>query len=192
MSFKKYNLPKNSFIQGWYMPEKICDSLINYFKNNKEKAKPGVIYNKGNNTTDKKIKNSLDINLDNNPFNQDVYEYRLQLQEILNLYIKEYPEVHNLDNFIIENVNLQWYPKKGGYKEWHSERGSKYNMDRVLVFMTYLNNVKNGGTYFKYQDTHTPAIKGLTLIWPPDWTHTHKGEISNSEKMIATGWFKFL
>ena len=35
-----------------------------------------------------------------------------------------------------------------------------------------------------------PAIKGLTLIWPPWWTHTHKGQIAEEhEKMIVTGWY---
>jgi hypothetical protein len=68
----------------------------------------------------------------------------------------------------------------------------KQNMDRVLVFMTYLNDVKDGGTHFKYQKVTTPAIKGLTIIWPPDWTHTHKGQISDDKKIIATGWFRLI
>ena len=36
--------------------------------------------------------------------------------------------------------------------------------------MTYLNDVKDGGTEFFYQKLKTPAKKGLTLIWP--WSHT--------------------
>ena len=47
-------------------------------------------------------------------------------------------------------------------------------------------------THFKYQDITTPAIKGLTVIWPPDWTHTHKGQISDNKKIIATGWFTLI
>ena len=58
--------------------------------------------------------------------------------------------------------------------------------------MTYLNNVPNGGTMFKYQKLISPAKKGLTLLWPPDFSHTHKGEISKThEKYIATGWLNF-
>jgi len=27
------------------------------------------------------------------------------------------------------------------------------------------------------------------LIWPADWTHTHRGIVApNEEKIIATGW----
>ena len=58
--------------------------------------------------------------------------------------------------------------------------------------MTYLNTLKKGGTMFKYQKITTPATKGLTLIWPTDHTHTHKGQISNEEKIISTGWFEFI
>ena len=58
--------------------------------------------------------------------------------------------------------------------------------------MTYLNNVDEGGTEFYYQKMITPAKKGLTLIWPTDWTHTHKGQISKTqEKFIITGWYSF-
>ena len=63
----------------------------------------------------------------------------------------------------------------------------------MLVFMTYLNDVLDGGTEFKYQKLITKAKKGLTLIWPSDFTHTHKGQISNtSEKYIITGWFSYI
>ena len=56
--------------------------------------------------------------------------------------------------------------------------------------MTFLNDVPNGGTMFKYQNITVPAKKGLTLIWPTDFTHTHKGEISKThEKYIVTGWY---
>ena len=56
--------------------------------------------------------------------------------------------------------------------------------------MTYLNDVPDGGTAFYHQKIETKAEKGLTLIWPSTWTHTHKGIISpTSEKQIVTGWY---
>jgi hypothetical protein len=58
--------------------------------------------------------------------------------------------------------------------------------------MTYLNDVDDGGTDFFYQKITSPAKKGLTIIWPTDWTHMHKGQVSmTKEKMIVTGWFTF-
>lgn len=58
--------------------------------------------------------------------------------------------------------------------------------------MTYLNDVQNGGTEFLYQKITTKAKKGLTLIWPSDFTHTHRGQICDKTKYIITGWFDFI
>ena len=64
---------------------------------------------------------------------------------------------------------------------------------RLLVFMTYLNDVEDGGeTEFLYQNLKVKPEKGKTLIWPSEWTHTHRGLTSKSEsKFIVTGWFEF-
>ena len=33
----------------------------------------------------------------------------------------------------------------------------------------------------------------MTVIWPVDWTYTHRGIVSPTEtKYIATGWFNYL
>ena len=59
---------------------------------------------------------------------------------------------------------------------------------RHLVFMTYLNDC-DAGTEFLFQDIKIQPKKGLTLIWPSDWTFTHRGIVSTTqEKFIATGW----
>ena len=59
--------------------------------------------------------------------------------------------------------------------------------------MLYLNNVKNGGTEWKYQELKTEAVSGDLVIWPASFTHTHRGIISKTdEKYIATGWFENL
>ena len=58
--------------------------------------------------------------------------------------------------------------------------------------MTYMNDVPDGGTEWFHQDKYVPAQRGYTVIWPSDWTHFHRGRVSNtSEKYIITGWFSF-
>jgi hypothetical protein len=59
--------------------------------------------------------------------------------------------------------------------------------------MTYLNDVNDQGeTEFYHQNIKIKPEKGLTLIWPADWTHTHRGITSPSEnKFIVTGWYNF-
>jgi hypothetical protein len=60
--------------------------------------------------------------------------------------------------------------------------------------MTYLNDVNDDGeTEFYYQNLKIKPQKGKTVIWPADWTHTHRGITSpTQEKYIITGWFNFI
>ena len=62
----------------------------------------------------------------------------------------------------------------------------------MVAWMTYLNDIEEGGeTYFKQQECKVRPKKGLTLLWPADWTHFHKGiPAPNEEKMIITGWYE--
>ena len=58
--------------------------------------------------------------------------------------------------------------------------------------MTFLNDVDDN-TEFKYQNLMgVGGKKGLTLIWQAPWTHTNKGQVSNTQtKYIITGWYNF-
>ena len=57
------------------------------------------------------------------------------------------------------------------------------------MFITYLNDVPNGGTEFYYQDYTVRALKGNTVLFPAGLTHKHRGQISDDhEKYIITGW----
>ena len=185
--FKEHTISNDLFLKGWYIPEKICDGLVKYYNDNYNKTVLGKI----GLGLDKNIKDSTDLSLGVNNTDSKILNYKEILQKLLDNYIKKFPELNMADHFNIEDLNIQKYPKNGGFKIWHYERSSKKHSDRTLVFMTYLNNVDKGGTCFKYQDLITPAKKGLTLIWPPDFTHTHKGQIADKEKIIITGWFKF-
>ena len=59
--------------------------------------------------------------------------------------------------------------------------------------MNYLNSVKEGGeTAWHHQKLKVKPEKGLTVIWPVDWTFTHKGYTTiNEDKYIITGWYNF-
>ena len=40
---KELDLPFHSFMGGYYMPEDVCDFVVNYFKKNKDKHIKGKI-----------------------------------------------------------------------------------------------------------------------------------------------------
>ena len=194
-NFKEYELDKKYLMGGWYIPEDICDKMIDFYNLNKHKQTPGMQYNKKElHHVDESIKQSTDLHIHPQVDFYPLNLYRDALQECLHNYIKKYDEVANLSRFnITELYNLQHYKKGGGFKKWHYESGNQkedFIQRRLLVFMTYLNDVEDGGTEFKYQNLTTPAKKGLTLIWPVWWTHTHRGQVSHTkEKYIVTGWY---
>jgi hypothetical protein len=187
----------NNFIKLWQMKElSLCDDLITYWKNN-EKF-PGSNYTQnGAVVVNKEEKDSLDvvINIDNG-VPVPLENYLKNLQTAVNNYIEEFPMCNQYSAWgLIDKITIQYYPLGGGYKVWHCERGApQYPITtRHLVFMTYLNDVEDAGeTEFFHQNLKIKPKKGLTVIWPADWTHTHRGIPSMSEeKYIITGWFNF-
>lgn len=194
--YEEYLLDKKSFIGGWFIKEKICDDLINLFEKNVDKAVKGkTVHNDGKHIVNTNYKNSLDISVDMFDKKDQIFfdEYGLALSECLKKYIEKYNYINQLSKFsILEAPNLQKYKPNEGFFAWHFERGGKPTSSRALVFMTYLNNVENGGTEFLYQDITTEAKKGLTLFFPVDWTHTHRGQISKTnDKYIITGFYNY-
>ena len=189
---KEEYFPHDSFIGGWHINKKLCDDLIKFYKNSSDKT-AGYFGMRGKIVVDDKIKDSVDIIIQPNNKNKLIKKYREELQKCLNQYLEKYKELNYVDRFNVNGYfNLQGYKKGGGYKVFHFERSGLVNANRILVFMTYLNDVSDGGTIFKYQKITAPAKKGLTLIWPTDWTHTHKGQVSlKHKKYVATGWFTF-
>ncbi len=193
-NLKEFDIPYSSFVGGWFIDESICDELVEFFNLNKNIATPGMTFERDKPRTNDDVKESLDLNFNTvNPIPNILNNYLDNLQQTLLLYLKRYRHSNYVERFDAQKFNIQWYKPGGGFKKWHCERTGIHDSDRHLVFMTYLNDVPEGGTEFLYQDLKLPAKKGLTVLWPSDWTHTHKGIISKEhEKYIITGWFNYI
>jgi prolyl 4-hydroxylase len=194
LSLKEYNFPLESFIGGWYIPDYICDNVIQYFHKNKNEIKNGCFANASGRIIDISTKDSLDLGVDPKNTDNCMYAYQNYLGACFKNYLSKYNFINKSSYFSLNtSYNIQYYKIKGGFKKWHFERTSTENKNsRVLVFMTYLNDVDDGGTEFFYQNIKTKAEKGLTLLWPTDFTHTHRGIISaTKEKYIVTGWYTY-
>ena len=162
----------------------LCDDLIEYHKNNMEYK------NLGKSIGANEMKKSTDFTVFPASQNPSILMYR----KLLFGYIKEYNAAYDnplAEMTIADGFNIQHYKPGEGYLNWHSERSIHLTHQRALTFMTYLNDVSDGGgTEFKYQGLRHNAKKGKTLIWPSDFTHTHRGQKSETEeKYITTGWF---
>jgi hypothetical protein len=183
---------ENIFVMGWYIDPALCDMLVDYYNSNQHKWEDGVTKS---GEVDHSIKHSTDLHLNIDELMQ--MQYANALQECVALYMEKWKTSGVTGVLPVEGMNIQKYPAGGGFKTWHFERSkaSEPNCNRHLVFMTYLNDVaEGGGTEFAHQrevrgETALKAEKGLTVIWPADWTHTHRGIVApNEEKIIATGW----
>ena len=89
--------------------------------------------------------------------------------------------------------NIQKYNPGDHFSHLHCERTSLNSLHRLFAFMTYLNDVEDGGkTNFDYYGIKVKPEIGKTLIWPAEWTHAHTGEVLKSgTKYIVTGWLHF-
>ena len=170
------------FIHEDVINKKVCKNLINYYENSKKI-----------NIDDHKTKmtqvviNVLDSRLTN---------YIKQLNKVLKKYIKKYAyiDIGQESWSLYPNIKIQKYEPDESYFKWHCEAtGNKENIKRMLVFTTYLNDVKKGGeTQFLYQRKKIKPLQGKTILFPSVWTHTHKGNKTKETKYIITGWYTYV
>jgi prolyl 4-hydroxylase len=187
---------KNNFLSA-----DICNDFITRFESS-SLPRRGRIATKNNISIEMDyIKQSTDITfwpnfLENEENKKEwgdlISKFQHKLQFEIDNYVEKYETLENMDRFVLEGYNIQKYEPTEGFHQWHCERGNPSTMQRMLVFMVYLNDLESGGTEFKYQEHTEKAEEGKLLIWPTDWTHTHRGQISKTEtKYILTGWYSF-
>jgi len=82
------------------------------------------------------------------------------------------------------------------FSSWHHEysgTNERYK-SRVLVYMVNMTDYAPGdegsGTEFLFQGLRIPPKKGQMIIFPADFTHTHRGNPNyHGERYFATGWW---
>lgn len=180
-----------SFIRTYQLSDdSVCDTLIDFFESSPHRHNIGQTTN-GIDVADKI---STDIYVETH---EEIYGlYTTQLIGCIRQYIEEFPYCNFYSSWGAGSFNIQRYMPGEGYSAWHTERtGSEEPFtSRHLVFMTYLNDVTDSGqTEFYHQKVSISPRKGLTVIWPADWTHTHRGVVSPTQtKYIATGWLNYI
>lgn len=190
-------LDESGFVRAYKLPDELCDNIIDIYNNAPEEyKKPGVVTKSGKVTASDEFKKSTDlvVSAEKEVDSPVLGAYFKYVQHCFEDYMREFGILNTeIPLGIKEGTSIQYYKPGEGYYQWHYERAFvSPACDRVAVFMTYLNDVEDGGTDFLFQKFTTTAKKGLTVIWPADWTHTHKGQISEKEeKYIITGWISW-
>ena len=194
---KKINIISKSthFIGCWNLENNnLCSNIINFFESNKDLQIPGA----SGLGVDIKIKKTTDIvvkpiDLKNKKF-EVLKKYIEELHKCFFDYQNQWPFLKTmLKTVYIPSFNIQRYEKGDHFSSLHSERTSLNTLHRLFAWMTYLNDVDDGGkTNFNHYGLKIKPEIGKTLIWPSEWTHAHKGEILKSgKKYIVTGWIHF-
>jgi len=101
------------------------------------------------------VKESMDVCIPPGYMHPTVEQYYKELWGVIGDYTKIFPFAEFSSFSIKDDMQIQWYPKGGGFKVWHCERSNSHlsQIARHLVFMTYLNDVPNGGTeYWRLED----------------------------------------
>lgn len=186
---------------GFYhnvFPDDFCSHLIqefDYFEST------GVGSNRFNSEGARRhIKDDYQISLNGRihslkPFkeNHSVELFFEGLQKCYEEYISVYSSISENIKLNCSIMKMQKTYPGGGYHVWHFEQGPGMHANRVLVYILYLNSLKNEGgeTEFLYQRKRIEPEENLMLIWPASFTHTHRGNpvLGNNNKYIVTGWF---
>jgi hypothetical protein len=93
-----------------------------------------------------------------------------------------------------KEVKIQKTPPRGGYHFWHCESFNRDTGNRALAWMIYLNDIPagEGETEFIWQKLRVQPEAGKCLLWPTQFTHTHRGNpVYSTTKYIATGWYTY-
>ena len=168
----------------------ICSEMIERFERNRDEQYPGRIGQTMQ--LDDSIKRSTDLVISGK---QHWHDLDRELFRSLNRALSEFKQYYPFfagpfkDNgYALQRTNA------GEFYHWHIDGGSHEFAMRQLVAVWYLNDLdgEGGQTEFKYQDIQIQPEAGKLVLFPPFWTHLHRGKtLQSGSKYIATTWVVF-
>jgi len=117
-----------------------------------------------------------------------IEEYQTHVAQCVNLYCQDYPEALATGAFAFETAaEIVCLKPTDDVEPWRAGRQAQAR--RHLVYMTYLNTVEERGwTQWKNQKIDIQPQRGLTLIWPADWTWSYRNCPATTDKYVAMGY----
>ncbi|MDH3389129.1 MAG: 2OG-Fe(II) oxygenase [Gammaproteobacteria bacterium] len=178
------------FEQSRALPRDVCAEMIARFEKYRDEQYPGRIGQTMG--YDDSIKRSTDLAISGKPHWRDLDR---ELFRSLNRALSEFKQYYPFfagpfkDNgYAIQRTDA------GEFYRWHIDGGSHEFAMRQLVAIWYLNSLENQGgeTEFRYQDIQITPEAGKLVLFPPFWTHLHRGKtLQSGNKHIATTWVVF-
>jgi hypothetical protein len=178
------------FEQRGALAADICAEMIRRFEAQPAEQYPGRIGQ--TRTLDQSIKRSTDLVISGKPHWQDLDR---ELFRSLNRALAEFKQQFIFfDGPFKDNGYAIQRTDAGEYYHWHIDGGSHEFAMRQLVAIWYLNEPDGDGgeTEFSYQQIRVSPETGKLLLFPPFWTHQHRGRtLGGGKKYIATTWVVF-
>lgn len=168
----------------------ICREMIERFEHYHDEQYPGRIGQTAQH--DASIKRSTDLVLSGKKHWQDLdRELFRSLNRAMSEFRQRYP-------FFAGPFKDMGYAIQrtdpGEFYHWHIDGGSHEFAMRQLVAIWYLNDLdgQGGETEFQHQQLSITPEAGKLLLFPPFWTHLHRGKtLQSGHKYIATTWIVF-
>jgi hypothetical protein len=182
----------NSFVfeKPQSLTQEFCADIIKRFeqdKNGQYKGRIGQLANE-----DDSIKKSTDLVVSGKKHWKDVDK---ALFQSLGRAILEFRETYAFFKGPFKDMGYGVQrTNPGEHYHWHIDGGSHEFSHRQLVAIWYLNDVTGPGgeTEFLFQDVKVKPEIGKLILFPPFWTHEHRGvTLENGVKYIATTWVVF-
>ena len=167
-----------------------CEEVITRFEQDQEGQYKGRIGQLAN--EDDSIKKSTDLVVSGKEHWKDVDQ---ALFQSLGKAILEFRETYPFFKGPFKDMGYGVQRTEAGeHYHWHIDGGSHDFSHRQLVAIWYLNDVAGPGgeTEFLFQDIKVKPEIGKLLLFPPFWTHEHRGvTLETGVKYIATTWVVF-
>jgi hypothetical protein len=113
------------------------------------------------------------------------------LQSSLAQYAQKYPAMKSVidaEGLVCTGPVIERVDPGQGFS-WHYDQ-TKYSRQRVLAGLLYLRTTESGGyTEFKEQDIRIQPETGKIALFPPYWTHMHRGVTPTSEIKYVMSFF---
>ena len=168
----------------------ICQEVIDRFERHTDEQYPGRIGQTAQH--DDSIKRSTDLVMSGKPHWLDLDR---ELFRSLNRALAEFKESYPFFAGPFKDMGYAIQrTDPDEFYHWHIDGGSHEFAARQLVAIWYLNNLEcqGGETEFQHQQVRITPQAGKLLLFPPFWTHLHRGNtLLSGHKYIATTWVVF-
>lgn len=189
-------ISKSNFIGIWELEnDDLLEKIIEFFNLNHQNHTPGA---STLGEVDKSKKDLLEMLMSPKQIKENKLEIFIQYIDRLigcyNDYQDQWDFIKNWNKIYIGPFKLEKYLVAGHHLDFSCERQNINSSHKILTWITFLNDLEDdeGELYFKYLDISIKPKKGMTLIFPSDWTHLHQQNvIKNTEKFTIRGSFHY-